>query len=71
VVAVDCRTTWCRADLEWPSYGAAEKGYRQALHVGVPGCESAILLEPPTDPSRSYRASAMYNCEAARTGDTE
>ena len=71
VVGIDCRMTWCRADLEWPSFGAAQAGYPQALHVVVPGCESAILLDEPTDTARPYRAIAMYNCESARSGDSE
>jgi hypothetical protein len=68
VVQVDCRTTLCTAELEWPSYALAAKGYAHALHVNVPGCESAILLEPPPDPSRPYRVTARYDCEEARTG---
>jgi hypothetical protein len=66
VLEVDCRTTWCRADLEWPSYPAALNTYSQALHVLVDGCESAVLLERPSDPTQRYRSSAFYNCEADR-----
>lgn len=66
VLEVDCRTTWCRADLEWPSYPAAVNTYSQALHVLVDGCESAVFLEPPSDPTQRYRSSALYNCEADR-----
>jgi hypothetical protein len=66
VLEVDCRTTWCRADLEWPSYAAALNTYSSALHVLVDGCESAVLLETPPDPTQRYRSSAFYNCEADR-----
>lgn len=68
VVGVDCRTTLCTAELEWPSFTLASSQYAHALHVEVPGCESAILLEPPVDPSRPYRATARYDCEDARAG---
>jgi hypothetical protein len=71
LVGVDCRTTLCTADLEWSSYGDASKYYRDALHVDVPGCESAILLEPPADGSAPYRATARYDCEGSRTGDAQ
>jgi hypothetical protein len=32
--------------------GKAQAGFKLALHVIIPGYESAILLEPPADPSR-------------------
>jgi hypothetical protein len=68
IVNIDCRTTLCTAELEWPSYAQASTGYPEALHVDMPGCESAILLEPPADASRPYRATARYDCENSRTG---
>lgn len=67
VVGVDCRTKWCRADVEWPTYGVAVGHYRDVLRSAVPGCESAVLLEPPADSSRPYRTSAMFDCEPGRT----
>jgi len=69
ILQVDCRTTLRTTELEWPSYTLASNGYKLALHLDVPGCESAIMLEPPVDGSRPYRATARYDCETARTGD--
>lgn len=66
VVEVDCRTTSCRADVEWPTYGIAVERYRDVLRSAIPGCESAVLLEPPADSTRPYRTSAMFNCEPGR-----
>jgi hypothetical protein len=68
---IDCRTTLCRAEFEWPSYAEAQKTYSNALHVFLEGCDSAILLEPPEDPTLPYRATATYDCTEGRTAAAE
>jgi hypothetical protein len=62
IVGVDCRTKWCRADVEWPDYVSALKGSGRVLRSGLDGCESAMLLEPPADDTRPYAASAFFDC---------
>ena len=67
MLRVDCRTTLCRAELEWPSFESAQKKYSEALALPVPGCTSQILLDPPANPDLPYRAAAMYDCTENRT----
>jgi len=70
-VGVDCRTTWCRAEFEWPSYADASRTYSAVLHSEMSGCQSGIYLEPPPDPTVPYRAPAMYDCTSDRAGPSE
>jgi hypothetical protein len=66
VRGIDCRTTRCRVELEWPSYEVASATFGDVLLTSLPGCGSAILLDPPRDPTAPYQGWAMYNCEDAR-----
>ena len=67
IIAVDCRTTRCKATLEWPSRGEAVETFQQALAVKM-GCESAILLDQPVVEGEPYRAFAHYDCQDDRAG---
>lgn len=66
--SVDCRMTTCTVDVEWPSY--AEAVARHAKMVEHPyslSCGREMLVPPPEDPQRPYRATAVFRCESART----
>ena len=66
---VDCRTTTCAIDLEWPSYDAAVQSYSKVLHADLKvNCAREVTLPEPTDRATSYRATVMLNCEDSRTG---
>jgi hypothetical protein len=65
VRSIDCRTTRCRVELEWPSYAVAAATFGEVLHTSL-SCGSAILLDPPVDPTAPYRGWVMYDCEEIR-----
>ncbi len=62
LVAVDCRTTSCVAQLQWPSEGAARAGLHDLLNSsGDIGCARQISL-PPASGAAEYRASMLIDC---------
>jgi hypothetical protein len=71
VVATSCKTTSCTAEVEWPSYVSARTRWQALLHPGMAGCESAVLLDEPQDPTAPYRTTAVYDCTEDRAGSAE
>jgi hypothetical protein len=65
---VDCRTTTCAIDLEWPSYDAAVQSYSKVLQADLKvNCVREVTLPEPGDRAAAYRATVMLNCEETRT----
>ena len=68
VTAVECKTTWCRAEVSFGSYDAARTDLRALLAGDYRGaCAVSIDLPTPPDPAARYAATAVYDCQAART----
>ena len=65
---VDCRTTTCAIDLEWPTYDAAVQSYGKVLQANLKvSCGREVTLPEPADRTVAYRATVMLHCEDART----
>ena len=69
VLGVDCRTTTCTTQIEWPSYAVARERYGQLLQQNYQmNCAREVYLEPP-DPSaedKPFQATAYFDCERLR-----
>jgi hypothetical protein len=66
VRGVDCRTTSCRATLEWSSRSQAQAALRTVLHHNyVRNCAVELLL-PPTERAGAYEASVYFDCTDER-----
>lgn len=60
---VDCRARTCAAELEWPSFGAAQQSWEAVLHMpNRLACGTGVLLEPPADAASAYRTRVIYHC---------
>jgi hypothetical protein len=68
VLGVDCRTSGCTAELEWPSYPAAVERHVRVLHepYRVNCARRVTLPEPAGAPSAPYRATIVFDCPPAR-----
>jgi hypothetical protein len=58
---VDCRTTMCVANVEWPTYPKALEEFRQVAD-GIP-CALEVSVPPPDAPERAYQANLVMDCE--------
>lgn len=68
VRTVDCRTSSCVVEVEWPSFSEATAGYRSLLAAPTePNCESKILLRPSGEEG-VYSERLVLDCAGARTG---
>lgn len=65
VRGVNCRTTTCTADIEWSSYGAAQKTFRSILveERTELNCKAEVFIPMPSNLEAPYRSTAMYDCE--------
>ena len=61
---VDCRTSSCKAVLDWPSYGAAVNGFMDVMHLtNRLNCRREMHLAPPSNPTERYPGTAIFtNC---------
>jgi hypothetical protein len=67
--SVECRSTMCVAEVEWPSHSDAQRYYADVavLRMSEMNCATSIgLLEPPGE--GLYRARLILDCEEDRTG---
>jgi len=63
VRAIDCRSTSCIANVQWPSYAEAAASYQVLLHHSYAmDCMRSLLLPDPEDPERAYEASLILEC---------
>jgi len=64
---VDCRTTSCTAELEWPSLGEADREYLSLVHFPYrANCSRTVLLPPPSQAEGPLRAQMFLDCESWR-----
>lgn len=69
VRGVDCKTSSCVVDVEWPSLAEARSGYRQLLVAPTePNCETKILLHPSGE-AGEYVEKLVLDCAGARAGN--
>ena len=61
--AVDCRTDSCVADVEFPSYGAAQTSWGTVLHLPrTDNCATTVVLDhDPEDATAPYRSRVLYS----------
>jgi hypothetical protein len=62
---VDCRSTSCSAELEWPNFEAAATNASVLAHTALygPDCARRIILPEPEDRTRPYAASLLvWSC---------
>jgi len=71
VRTVNCRTTMCVADIQFPTYGNARTGWSRLM--GAPNqsrCAFEIVLDPaPSDTGTPFSTQMLYNCEKIRSGE--
>jgi hypothetical protein len=64
---VDCRTTSCTAELEWPSLAEADREYLSLVHFPYrANCSRTVLLPPPSKAEGPLRAQMLLDCESWR-----
>jgi hypothetical protein len=70
---LDCKTTTCRADVNWGDYDAARTKGAQLVeeYYGGLNCLQRIRLGPPADPSAPYSTRLYLDCTAMRAGAAE
>jgi hypothetical protein len=69
---VDCRTTSCTAELEWPSLAEADREYLSLVHFPYrANCSRTVLLPPPSKAEGPLRASMLLDCESWRADGGE
>lgn len=69
VMDADCRTTQCKAVIEWPSYDDAAAGFNQLLHYDYQvNCGKETLLpEPPEwEAGLPYQVTMLFDCSDSR-----
>jgi hypothetical protein len=68
-ISVECHTTMCAAELEWPNSESAARGARAVVeHMYSQNCARTIYRPPPTDDG-PYHVTMYMDCERARTGE--
>jgi hypothetical protein len=71
VRGVECRTTACKAELQWPSYANARRDAAQLVHFPfAENCARHTFTPPPEDPDKPYETTMLFECEMARSGRT-
>jgi hypothetical protein len=69
---VDCRTTSCTAELEWPSMADADRDYVSVVHFPYrANCSRTVLLPPPSKAAEPVRAQLLLDCESWRAAGGE
>lgn len=69
---VDCRTTSCTAELEWPSPAEADREYQSLAHFPYrANCSRTVVLPPPTTGAGPVHAQLFLDCESWRADGAE
>jgi len=64
---VDCRTTSCTAELEWPSSAEADREYVSLVHYPYrANCSRTLILPVPSAAPGPLRAQMLLDCESWR-----
>lgn len=68
VVGVDCKTTLCKATVEWPSYGEVRNTVSDLLYADYRNnCTKQIFAPVPGNQADPYQGTVIYDCTASRT----
>lgn len=60
---IDCRSTTCVAQVEWPTYADAMAHYSTLLQSAFKEpCSKTIVLPEPADPGVPYSAKTLFEC---------
>jgi hypothetical protein len=72
LIDAECRTSMCKATLQWPNYEAARKTYfRVVSNPYALNCASDIYVPPPASPAdeaAAYSAPVVFDCRGLRAG---
>ena len=71
VVDADCRTTRCKAVVQWPSFDQAVAGFTTLLHHQYQvTCARETLLPEPAEQEAGlpYQVTVLFDCSGARYG---
>lgn len=73
VQSAECKTTSCRATVEWGDYAKADDTGFELAQRAMPGlnCVQAIRLPEPNDPELPYTANLYLDCTGQRAGLVE
>jgi hypothetical protein len=64
---VDCRTTLCSAELEWPSTEEADREYLSLVHFPYKAnCGRTLVLPDPASVKGALHAQLLFDCESWR-----
>lgn len=67
VLAVECKTTQCRAKVRWPSYEKAVQTWKAALHKSYEvNCGIEAFVPAPDDVSAPYETALYFDCTDER-----
>jgi len=70
VLNVDCKTTLCKATVEWPSYGEVRNTVSDLLYADYHNnCTKMVFAPVPDNQANPYQGTVMYDCTSARAGD--
>ena len=71
--SAECKTTSCRATLEWSDYESAMGNGLSLPERSFPGlnCAQTIWLKPPSNPNVPYAAELYLDCTSQRAGTVE
>ena len=70
VLNVDCKTTLCKATVEWPSYGEVTNTASDLLYADYRNnCTKMVFAPTPTNRADPYQGTVMYDCTSSRAGD--
>jgi hypothetical protein len=72
LVAVDCRTQLCVAELEWPSPDTAGVEYAGLVQHPYPAnCPRTMVLPDSADPGQPVKAKLLFDCASWRAGGSQ
>ena len=72
LVDVECRTTRCLANVEWPNYADAHRNFPRVMHSTYAiNCAVAIDIgDQPMDPSLPHQGRVVFRCKRGPNEDT-
>jgi hypothetical protein len=72
LVAVDCRTQLCVAELEWPSPDKAGVEYATLVqHIYPANCARTLVLPEAASPGQPVKAKLLFECASWRAGGSQ
>lgn len=70
VLGLRCRSTTCKAELEWATYDEARAGLREVTGADyVMNCARTVALDPDAKPGGKVHAVALFDCASLKYGE--